>query len=252
MQLLELARVIEEKDSVEAIWAALVEGLPPHGLEHLIYVTVDARFRAPELLTTMPELFTESPPEDDPFLHWCCDSYEPTLTGAEFLPDHDYLPDAAKSFILQAKDYGFLSGIAFPVRLTGSERFGGFNLGSRLSRDAFRKMVVDKTDSLRLLCLVAHRRIEELSHRPTATDTGFRPLMVAPAGKPGMLDRLTPREREVLFLIAQGLSRKECARMCMISVNTVSEYAKKAYGKLGLRNRAEAAALLASRPDLKP
>lgn len=252
MQLLELARVIEEKSSIEAIWTALVEGLLPHRLEHLIYVTVDGDFGAPKLLTTMPELFTESPPGDDPFLHWCCDSYEPTLTGAEFLPDHDYLPEAAKSFILQAKEYGFLSGIAFPVRLTGSERFGGFNLGSRLTRQDFGKMIADKIDGLRLLCLVAHRRIEELSSPPPAAAAGFRELMVAPAGQAGILDDLTPREREVLFLIAQGLSRKECARMCKISVNTVSEYAKNAYGKLGLRNRAEAAALLASRPDLKP
>ncbi len=252
MQLLELARIIEEKSSVEAIWIALAEGLLPHGFEHLIYVTVDADFSAPRLLTTMPELFAESPPGDDPFLHWCCDSYEPTLTGAEFLPDHDYLPEAARTFILRAREYGFLSGIAFPVRLTGSKRFGGFNLGSRLPRGAFRKRVADKIDHLRLLCLVAHRRIEELSRTSPGPAAGFRELMVAPAGRTGLLDALTPREREVLFLIAQGFSRKECARMCMISVNTVSEYAKKAYGKLGLRNRAEAAALLATRPDLKP
>ncbi|WP_306115921.1 MULTISPECIES: LuxR family transcriptional regulator [unclassified Roseovarius] len=252
MQLLELARVIEEKCSIEEIWAALIEGLLPHRFEHLIYVTVDVDFNAPKLLTTMPELFIDSPPGEDPFLHWCCDSYEPTLTGAEFLPDHDYLPAAAKDFILRASEHGFRSGIAFPVRLTGSERFGGFNLGSRLSQVDFRKMVVEKIDSLRLLCLVAHRRIEELSRPPPEAVPGFRELMVAPAGQAGLLDDLTPREREVLFLIAQGFSRKECARMCTISVNTVSEYAKKAYGKLGLRNRAEAAALLATRPDLKP
>ena len=251
MDLLELARVVEEKKDVEAIWSAFIEGLSPLRLEHLIYVTVDANFRAPTLLTTMPELFAESPPGDDPFLHWCCDSYEPTLTGAEFLAQHDYLPPAAKSFILQARELGFLSGIAFPVRLTGSERFGGFNLGSGLPRKEFLDLVRDKIDHLRLLCLVTHRRIEEQSNMPPSAVPGFRQLMVAPAGQAGLLDDLTPREREVLFLIAQGLSRKECARMCQISVNTVSEYAKSAYGKLGLRNRAQAAALLASRPDLK-
>ena len=87
-----------------------------------------------------------------------------------------------------------------------------------------------------------------IARRMLAFFSELRPL----AGTRENSDKLTPREREVLFLIAQGFSRKECARMCMISVNTVSEYAKKAYGKLGLRNRAEAATLLATRPDLKP
>ena len=45
--------------------------------------------------------------------------------------------------------------------------------------------------------------------------------------------------------MAQGLSRKDCARLCRISVHTVSDYTKSAYRKLGLRNRAEAANLLA-------
>ncbi|WP_299848688.1 LuxR family transcriptional regulator [uncultured Roseovarius sp.] len=250
MNLLELARVIEEKFDVDSIWATLTDGLVAHRIDHLIYITVDAQFKAPFLLTTMPGLFENAPPADDPFLHWCCDSYEPTLTGAEFLSEHEYLPENAKSFILRAKEFGFTSGVAFPVRLTGSERFGGFNLGTGLEREMFRKHILPKLDHLRLLCLVAHRRIEEVNVGFLPQADKFRPLMVAPAGRAGSLDDLTPREREVLFLIARGLSRKECARMCMISVNTVSEYAKSAYRKLGLRNRAEAAALLAFRSEL--
>ena len=74
-------------------------------------------------------------------------------------------------------------------------------------------------------------------------------MMVAPGDAPDGLDGLTPREREVLFLIARGLSRKECARLCQITVNTVSEYAKSAYRKMGLRNRAEVAALFALRDE---
>ena len=250
MNLLDLARIVEERPDLETIWNALSEGLAPYGVRHLVYITVNAEFGAPQLITTLPGLFENVPPAEDPFLHWCCDSYEPTLTGAEFLSDHGYLPEEAKSFILRAREFGFLSGVAFPVRLTGSERFGGFNLGTGLTRDEFRDRFLPIIDDLRLLCLLTHRRIEEVSGDGQNVAGEFRPLMVAPDGREGLLDDLTPREREVLFLIARGLSRKECARMCMISVNTVSEYAKSAYRKLGLRNRAEAAALLAFRSDL--
>ena len=55
MDLLELARAVEEKEDIESIWSALVEGLLPLRLEHLIYVTVDENFEAPKLLTTMPD-----------------------------------------------------------------------------------------------------------------------------------------------------------------------------------------------------
>ena len=251
MNLLELARAIEDENDVNAIWETLVNGLLPHRIEHLIYITVDAQFGAPMLMTTLPELFENAPPADDPFLHWCCDSYEPTLTGAAFLSEHDYLPEAAKVFILRAKEFGFLSGVAFPVRLTGSDRFGGFNLGTGLDRASFQTEILPKIEELRLLSLLAHRRIEEVSGGFIPQPDKFRPLLVAPVVNAGGLDDLTPREREVLFLIARGLSRKECARMCLISVHTVSEYAKSAYRKLGLRNRAEAAALVAFRSDLK-
>jgi len=54
-------------------------------------------------------------------------------------------------------------------------------------------------------------------------------------------DRLTPREREVLKLVADGLSNKEVAGRLFISEVTVKVHLRHIYEKLGVRNRMEAA-----------
>ena len=53
---------------------------------------------------------------------------------------------------------------------------------------------------------------------------------------------LTPREVDVLRLVAAGLSNKEIARQCFISVATVKRHAANIYAKLGVSNRTRAAA----------
>lgn len=50
---------------------------------------------------------------------------------------------------------------------------------------------------------------------------------------------LTPREREVLALVAQGLTDKRVARRLGISPTTVSKHVANALGKTGLHNRVE-------------
>ena len=59
----------------------------------------------------------------------------------------------------------------------------------------------------------------------------------APTGQP----RLTPREREVLDLIASGLNNKLIARELDLSEGTVKVHVKHLLKKLGLRSRLEAA-----------
>ncbi|HEU0075169.1 MAG TPA: alpha/beta fold hydrolase [Dehalococcoidia bacterium] len=53
---------------------------------------------------------------------------------------------------------------------------------------------------------------------------------------------LSPREREVLRLIAQGLSNQQLADELVISVRTVERHINHIYEKLGIHNRAQAAA----------
>jgi HD-GYP domain-containing protein (c-di-GMP phosphodiesterase class II) len=62
---------------------------------------------------------------------------------------------------------------------------------------------------------------------------------------------LTPREVEVLRLLARGLSNKEIARELVISPSTVSNHVEHIYAKIGASNRA-AAGLFAMQHGLLP
>ncbi len=64
---------------------------------------------------------------------------------------------------------------------------------------------------------------------------------------PGVAE-LTPREREVLALIGQGASNREIARALFLSEGTVKNHVTHLLGRLGLRDRTQAALLAASLP----
>lgn len=65
------------------------------------------------------------------------------------------------------------------------------------------------------------------------------------ADKPALavLDQLTPREREVLNVLAQGLDNSEIAARLKISEKTARNHVSIIFGKLGVTSRAQAVAL---------
>ena len=56
-----------------------------------------------------------------------------------------------------------------------------------------------------------------------------------------LIEPLTPRELEVLALLAKHLTNKEIASSLSLSVNSVKWYARQIYGKLGVENRRQVA-----------
>jgi len=74
---------------------------------------------------------------------------------------------------------------------------------------------------------------------PPAMAARVLDALAAPTHEP---EALTPREVEVIRLLAQGLGNKEIAAALSISENTAKTHVRHILDKLGLRSRAEAAA----------
>ncbi|EYT62395.1 LuxR family transcriptional regulator [Dietzia sp. UCD-THP] len=81
--------------------------------------------------------------------------------------------------------------------------------------------------------IAAGERVRLLGH-----DGEHRSAGMWPTGDVG----LTPRESEMLALIAQGRSNEEIAAVCYLSINTVKTYIREAYRKIGVTTRPQAVA----------
>jgi LuxR family transcriptional regulator, maltose regulon positive regulatory protein len=71
----------------------------------------------------------------------------------------------------------------------------------------------------------------------TTSVTGAQRL---PSDQVGLLEPLSPRELEVLRLLAQGLSNPQIAERLVVSVGTVKTHTHNIFAKLGAANRTQA------------
>jgi len=67
-----------------------------------------------------------------------------------------------------------------------------------------------------------------------------------PANRVPKIDHynLTKREKEILLLLIEGLSYKEIAAQCFVSIDTINSHIRNIYSKLGIHTRSEIAARL--------
>ncbi len=78
--------------------------------------------------------------------------------------------------------------------------------------------------------------------RSTVSPAALQALAYAAAPEPDVSSTLTERERQVLALLVQGLSNAEISNRLMISLSTARFHVSSILSKLGVSNRAEAAA----------
>jgi NarL family two-component system response regulator LiaR len=113
-------------------------------------------------------------------------------------------------------------------RIVGAVQAGarGYLLKGSPREEIFRAIRVVHAGGSLLQPVVASKLLRQVSE-------GFEPL--------------TPRELEVLHLLAQGMQNKEIAAELTITERTVKFYVSSILGKLGAGNRTEAVAIAAQR-----
>ena len=77
-------------------------------------------------------------------------------------------------------------------------------------------------------------------------------LVPPPRGRVRRPDGLSAREAEVLQLLTSGSTNLEIASALVVSVHTVERHLQNAYRKIGVRNRADAAAYMARHETPRP
>lgn len=83
--------------------------------------------------------------------------------------------------------------------------------------------------------------LERIMRGETVVVTGEHETSVGAVGDwPGRSAGLSPREAEVLALIANGLTNKDIAQRAYVSPNTVKTYIRSAYRKIGVERRTQA------------
>lgn len=137
------------------------------------------------------------------------------------------------------QDLGVRSAIMAPLRI-GVER-RGVVLASSARPEHF-----DPEDLLflkaiaRWIGLVAERAIHVEALTRHAADSAYR------ASALELLDTLTPRQRQIAALIAQGHSNAEIARQLVLVPGTVANHVEQILTRLGFRNRTQVAAWAAA------
>jgi DNA-binding NarL/FixJ family response regulator len=150
----------------------------------------------------------------------------PRMDGIEATRRIRAKPDAARVLILTTYD---LDEYVFEALKAGAS---GFLLKDAPSDQLIAGIAVVAAGDALLAPAVTRRLIEEFARRPTP-----------PPGGPVELAELTAREREILTLIARGLTNGEIAGGLVVGESTVKTHVGNILMKLGLRDRVQAVVL---------
>jgi predicted ATPase/DNA-binding CsgD family transcriptional regulator len=136
-------------------------------------------------------------------------------------------------------------------------------VGSRLSGDAaleqLRQQAVAKAGDVlgtaRYTALYVRGKRDSLDHVVTlaagdedavAADGRAENRQAGPPGGPAALDQLTSRQRQIAWLVVEGLSNREIAERLVISKRTVDAHIDHTFARLGVSSRMQLASWLSS------
>ncbi len=127
------------------------------------------------------------------------------------------------------------SGDAIVVGFTGDENFlNAYN--SQLTQEF---LILSKVEPFECVVSTLSRtlRQSEFLNSEVSPQLDFQQLNKFAEGE------LTPKQKEVLKLMGLGLSNKEIARKMAVSPETIKTHAKDLFGRLGVKNRTQAASV---------
>ena len=112
-----------------------------------------------------------------------------------------------------------------------------------LSAAAARGIMPDYVGTLLAAFDAEKQKREDSAHRPpTAPGASVAPATPTATLTQPLIDPLSPREVEVLQLVAQGLSNQEISERLFLAVSTVKGHNQKIFEKLQVQRRTEAVA----------
>ena len=140
------------------------------------------------------------------------------------------------------------------MRLSPASQAGG----AARNLDNIRALVMDNLDLLSIACdEQSQRRIAERAIVAAQRDGNIARQLPANAPQQknddeqgilsGRFSHLTPREKQILRLVAQGLSNRETARRLGLAEATVKVYVQRIFKKTGVNNRTALAVLVAGK-----
>jgi LuxR family quorum sensing-dependent transcriptional regulator len=221
----EFVEDIQRVSSTGEIVDALGSALNRHGFDYfccafVVPISIERR-REGVLAERLPAGFLDLYHErkhvyDDPALRYCKKTVRPFRWFREAPYDAEREPRAVE-VVQCARDFGMLDGFVIPVvspaGRMGQVWFGGPTLD----------LPEHQLPALHLMAIYAFDRILELHGSPAQHQAS-----------------LTPREREVLTLVANGKSSWEIGVVLHISSRTVKEHTKNICRKLGAVTRTQA------------
>ncbi|MBY0421009.1 MAG: LuxR family transcriptional regulator [Parvularculaceae bacterium] len=220
-----VARSLEIRDP-NALKAYFQEAMKAAGFDCVLYRHIAELFRKVPLdkscrIDTFPKAWTERYAaqryfDDDPLIN------ETRRRGTPFrwfdLEERGDLTPRQKAFFVDLRAAGFVDGVAAPVFSRPGD-IAYFGLSATAAP-------IEATDGalleLQAICQQMHVRYA---------------MLTSPADAP----TLSPRETEVLQLIAQGLSNADIAERLAVSTHTIDTLVRRCFEKLGVSTRVEAA-----------